>query len=447
MVDFGRLPLGKLLTTFGSDNNHPFYSVLAWLSMHVLGESALTLRLPAVLFGALSLAMMYRFAAAHAPKREAWLAVALLMLSYHHVWFSQNARGYTMLLFFTLAASHALLRLHRSTDPQSTRMYLLAYAISMALGTYTHLSAVFVAATHGLIALAVWLRERKPRLLLAVLAAGALALALHAPILGEMITFFTPKEMAQAQVASQWTSPWWTVRAAAESLGHGLLPGLLLLSSVLLVLTCGCVGYARKRPELLVLYVLPGVLAAATMMALGRNLWPRFFFFQVGFILLIVVRGIAVIASMVSKWLPSHMAAKTEAGLFAAAGTVALLASLAILPRAYLLPKQDFEGAQAWLAQHRAPNTPVVAVGLTEMPYTRYYKTDYIGVEDTAALEHVLAEGRGAYVLNTLPTFLSSRAPELAKRVADESQEVARFAGSVGDGDVVVLRIPPRAKH
>ena len=55
LVDTIRQPFEAFYTTFGSDNNHPFYSLLAWLSVHGLGESAWTLRLPALVFGVASI--------------------------------------------------------------------------------------------------------------------------------------------------------------------------------------------------------------------------------------------------------------------------------------------------------------------------------------------------------------------------------------------------------
>ena len=127
--DSVRVPLATLLTRFESDNNHPLYSLAAWLSTHALGEAAWSLRLPAVLFGVASIGMMWRFADRVAPRSEALLATTLLTVSYHHVWFSQNARGYTMLLFWTLAATHFLVASYESGH----RRDWIAYGVCTAL--------------------------------------------------------------------------------------------------------------------------------------------------------------------------------------------------------------------------------------------------------------------------------------------------------------------------
>ena len=59
VLDSFRLPLHKIAGAFPADNQHPLYSILARLSMLALGEAAWTVRLPAVLFGAVSVPALY----------------------------------------------------------------------------------------------------------------------------------------------------------------------------------------------------------------------------------------------------------------------------------------------------------------------------------------------------------------------------------------------------
>lgn len=69
------------------------------------GESGWALRLPAALFGIASVVMVYVLAARYLSRVEAWVATAVIATSYHHVWFSQNARGYTLIGFLTLLST------------------------------------------------------------------------------------------------------------------------------------------------------------------------------------------------------------------------------------------------------------------------------------------------------------------------------------------------------
>ena len=48
--------------------------------------------------------------------------------SYHHIWFSQNARGYTMIGFFALASTWLLLKAGETRRPRDYALYTLARA-------------------------------------------------------------------------------------------------------------------------------------------------------------------------------------------------------------------------------------------------------------------------------------------------------------------------------
>ena len=68
----------------------------------------------------------------------------MIAFSYYHLWFSQNARGYTGLLFWTLLASWFLVRGMLENRP----WLWIGYAIAAALGVYTHLTMGFVVIGH-----------------------------------------------------------------------------------------------------------------------------------------------------------------------------------------------------------------------------------------------------------------------------------------------------------
>ena len=104
-VKYADKSVGEILSTYDSENQHFLYSLLAHAGFLTFGKSAWALRLPAVLFGIGSIWALYLFGHTLSNRKEALLAAALLTFSYHHVWFSQNARGYTGLLFWTLIAS------------------------------------------------------------------------------------------------------------------------------------------------------------------------------------------------------------------------------------------------------------------------------------------------------------------------------------------------------
>ena len=455
LVEVGRAPLATVVGSFPTDNHHPLYNLLAWLAVRLFGESAWAWRLPAVLFGALSVGALLHYARRVTGRREAWLATALLATSYHHVWFSQNARGYTMLLFFTLAATALWEELDAG---RGGRGRLAGYAAASALAAYAHLTAAVVAAAHlatsGLRRLAARRAGASSppagswRLPLAAAGlAAAVALVLYAPMLDEMASFLSRRRVIgdasvvvpAAHVESAWTSLGWAVGETARSLGLGLVVGLVALAAGGAVLAAGAVSYAREAPRRLVAWTLPGALLAVALVALGRNFWPRFFFLLAGFVLLLLARGWLRVARAVA---PRRFARER---VERTAAVVLWLAWTALLPRAWALPKQDFEGARDHLAAIRRPGEAVATVGLATMPYRDYYATGYVAVRSVAELAALERRASGVYVVSTLAEYLESRKPELAAELAARGRPIARFRGSVGGGDVVVYRLAPAA--
>ena len=107
-VNYGKMPFGEILTTYDSENLHVLFALLANACFKIFGESEWSIRLPAVFFGIGSIWAIYLLGRQVGTAREALLSAAVLTFSYHHIWFSQNARGYTALLFWTILSSWLL---------------------------------------------------------------------------------------------------------------------------------------------------------------------------------------------------------------------------------------------------------------------------------------------------------------------------------------------------
>jgi mannosyltransferase len=145
LVRYVRLPAWDLFTHFYSNNQHPLYSLLAHATMSVFGEAAWTLRLPAALLGAACVPALYALARRVTTRREAFLTTALLALSYHHVWFSQNGRGYTGIMLGGIVCTTLLLDGLRTPRPRT----FILYGLVAGLGAYTHLGMVFIVVGHA----------------------------------------------------------------------------------------------------------------------------------------------------------------------------------------------------------------------------------------------------------------------------------------------------------
>jgi 4-amino-4-deoxy-L-arabinose transferase-like glycosyltransferase len=444
LTDFLRLPFTEILATFPSQNQHMLYSLLGRASIDLFGESFAAARLPAVLFGVASIWALFLLGRRVAGAREALLACALMTFSYHHVWFSQNARGYSGLLFFSTLSTW----LWKEAMTRGTARDWVWYAVSVWLGLWIHMTMVFVIAAHGLVylsllpgraaatAIAAGTLDRgwrwKP--FVAWLFAATVVLQSHALALPE----FLRSALHEESLESEWINPMWVVTESIRRLADGGLATVVVLGG-LVVAGAGLASYARRDWRDTMLLTLPGVLGGGTMLALGHNLWPRFFLFCMGFALLIVVRGIMAIAEWMAARLPAPRLKKLAVPLGVAVCLAGVVVSATTLPRSYR-PKQDFSGARQYVESARQPGDDVVAVGLAGLAYRRYYAPEWPFIERRADLEMIQDRAHGVWLVYTLPVHLKAWVPEVWDVVQRDYEIVRVFPGTLGGGDVVVCR-------
>jgi mannosyltransferase len=434
MVRFARPPVGTILTSFPDQNQHMLYSLLAHGSIRAFGEYAWALRLPSVLFGAGSLWTLFVLGRRIVGKTEALLACGLMAVSYHHIWFSQNARGYMGLLFFTNLATWLWLKCFED-DNWST---WLAYAVSVALGFWIHMTMLFVALAHALIWLVVWLRgERKMPALARAAAAfalcGSLVLQLHALVLPE----FFRTAMGEFSPPSEWTNPLWVVTESMRSLQVGFA-GVAVVFGGLAFVAAGWLDILRRNTRAAWAMVLPGALGGGITLAMGHNLWPRFFFFCMGFALLIAIHGAMMVPKLVGSWI--RLDRRIAIGVGYALAGVIIAVSIVTIPRAYALPKQDYTGARDFVEHQRQAGDEVVSVGLASLVYSSYYAPSWQVAKTPDELASIRAKGTRTFLVYTLPVALKSADPDIWKIVQSDFETLRIFPGTLGGGEVVVCR-------
>lgn len=434
-VDYVRLPLARIISTFDSQNQHLLYSILGRISVVIFGDSAWALRLPAVCFGVASIAALIWFAECITARREALLGALILAVSYHHVWFSQNARGYTGLLFFTLIGSGCFVLL--LSDPGChTWRRVIGYAVSMALAHMIHVTAAFATAAHALILLCLVVCRRRDIAqrtwrapAAAMVLAGTLSFLVYALVLPQfMATLLIP---ADALSATVWKDPSWMLTEGLRVLSAGVPGGLLSVGVALLVVGAGVVSYWRRSVTTTAVMLLPPAVTGTAVMILSHNLWPRFFFFSAGFIVLIAVRGGFVAVDAV---LPARYA--TRVGV--AGALLIAAASLLTVPRAWH-PKQDYAAAKQFVDAHRGAADAVAVTDMTGYVYTRYYRLPWPWVASVGDLQAAEAGHPRTWMIVTFPVRLQRGEPLLWNRLTSAYRTVAHYPATVGGGDLYVM--------
>ena len=184
------------------------------------------------------------------------------------------------------------------------------------------------------------------------------------------------------------------------------------------------------------------------MLALGHNLWPRFFFFAMGFALLIVVHGAMVFPTLITQSftsLPFARRLSATAGL--ATACLMIVASAVTVPRNYAHPKQDYSGARDFVESQRGPNDVVVAVGLAGVAYRSYFAPTWSVAQTEAELDAVRQGRKNVWLIYTLPVEVKAYRQDVWQTIQSDFAIVKVFPGTLGGGEIVVCRQLPMAEH
>jgi len=442
--------VGELLRTFSSPNQHLMNSLLMRVSVAALGEHDWSIRLPAVLFGIATVPALYWLAR---PFMKGWQALAVAFLtavSYHHIWFSQNARGYSAYLLFCVLATGALWRL--IATPQ--RRWTALYAVSAVLGLTALIITAFVIITHVLLATAlVIVRRRRAepvaplvrRLALAFGATAVASLVIYGPTAIELLrvvgTAYTRQGTGFNPVSLDFLKE--TLRGLAAGFGSLALVGAV---PFLVLVAIGTLSLMRRGWLIVLSFVLPLGMMAVLVVVAGWLTSPRFFILVVPLAFLVAVESLDLVARLLSKLVADGVRRAQIHGALSAAAVVVCAIALGFgLPRYYAVPKQSFRATIASFNARSGPSDALIAVYQADRGFDlytrrlglagkgRFYSTRTLAGFDS--LTTMLADRR-VMLATTLERAFKVESPELWKRVETGWTRVETLPATVGDGEI-----------
>lgn len=427
-IYYGRPDLPALFAGLVGGNHPPLFFLLVHFWYPLAGESEYALRFLSLIFGVLTLPLIYLVARRFTG--VGWIAglvaVALAALSPMLVWYSQESRMYTLMTFLATLSAYQLLRLTERLENEGEASWAgwLAYGVVCALAIYAHYYAALAVLFEGAY-VAVWLLARVLR------RSAPLGTALR-PLL-----FWVPSQLVALLVYSPWLTHtgeaydandtyWWgtidlttvaaqTLRSFAVGdtlpgdwsnwgslawiglaglgflwilLRHGRMMDrvrslFLLLWLVIPIL--GIYGIVANRPKFAARYLMPASPALYVLAALGLVC------------LLVAVRR------------PPLSALSRLAGVGLAA--LVLGPGMLSLGNAYFVQdfaRDDLRSVAAYIRDHEATGDTVVVLGGHLAPAFQYYY-------------------RGPLTLNPLPNKrLPTLTRPLGNEVVDDLNTIAR---------------------
>lgn len=270
------------------DTHPPLYYLLIHLTRQLFGESDFAFRYSSVLFGVLLVPLMWQFGRLLDDRVTRWQGDKVMQFHFHlftlsplhlvtaflvaanplQIYYSQEARMYTLLVFLGAAASYVLWR--ALARPNHTRRQLARdlglYILLAGLALYTHYTAVFLIAAQGVFWLWLLWRAGLQRWIIGL---GVAAVLLAIPL----VPYTVPRLFAGAEANYNLVSPLVMLQDVVHffSLGlttdfdQGWIRFLDLIVLILLLLGLWAAGSWRKRLFLLsyLLAVVLGLMAGS----------------------------------------------------------------------------------------------------------------------------------------------------------------------------------------
>ncbi|MDI6807933.1 MAG: glycosyltransferase family 39 protein [Candidatus Eisenbacteria bacterium] len=108
------------------DNVHgALHSVVLFLWTRIAGTSEFALRLPSAVFSVLSIFAIYRLLLKLVGRETALVALTILVISPFHIWYGQEVRNYSMLIFFSTLSVDSFLSLLQEPGKGTFAKYVL----------------------------------------------------------------------------------------------------------------------------------------------------------------------------------------------------------------------------------------------------------------------------------------------------------------------------------
>lgn len=164
------------------DVHPPGYQMLIFLIVKYIGNSEFLLRLPSAIAGILSVWVIFLIGRKLYTEREGLISAGLTATLWCPIFYSQEARSYSLLLLFTMLTAYYLLEIYKNPDRKPI-FIRLCFIVSSIITSYIHYYGTFALALLFLTALFVNQGKKdKPYKNLSLILPAAIAYIVWIPV-------------------------------------------------------------------------------------------------------------------------------------------------------------------------------------------------------------------------------------------------------------------------
>jgi hypothetical protein len=412
------------------DAHPPTYVGFMYVWIRLFGDSELSVRMPSLLGGCLSIVLLYLVGKRVVGQGAALCAAALLAFSPPHIWYSQEARPYSLAICLLLVATLAYYKL---LEEPRARGWYIAYTAAMSAAVFSHYFIAIFLGSISLLCLPAIRREPSRSLFIINLSiAGALA----AFLLVKYVFGVTPTGLyyLRSFTLGEWWALYFDWFLLARSFVDVSSPGTWLLLAVQavffgLLLRGLWLMLSRADPErqipalttLLFMAGLPAALFSLTLVGLHNLYIERSTLVVLPFFLLVLARGLVDERRRLASVLSVTFA------IVVTAATLTTFYSRTVADRITVAdPKPDWRHAAAYLAPQAAasgPAQPSVVFAVTPPISLSYYDAQ-IGERGELKNKGMAKFDRVKKVLGETNPVVRWLEPQVAQYLNDVTGEV-----------------------
>ncbi len=381
-VYLARMDLHQITERTAADIQPPLYYYLLHGWIRILGDAERTLRGLSVLFGVLTVPLIYAGAVALFRSRLTGILASLLVaVSPLHLWYSQEVRMYSLLTFLCLLSSYLLLLVLREEGRWRAAALWAAYTLASIAALYTHYFAFSILAFQGVYLLLDWWgRDLRPRhLILGAVASGVFLLLAYVPWLPHLLTRVTedasywPGQLKLPEVLLDFALLFVVGESVTEAVGTILVVGYVSVFAVCLIALVHKAGASHSETNstrhilpasyyqllFLLLYLLLPPLLILALSYNSPKFNARYAMLSHPALLLIVAGGLAALWQSRSQSL-GNLLRRVLAG-----ATLIFVLGVSVYAdfNMYANPavaRADFRGVARYIRRHIAPDETVI---------------------------------------------------------------------------------------
>ena len=153
-----QMDLSDIVSHLKGGNNPPLYEIVLHFWIKIFGISPISVRFPSLVFSICTLFFTFKIAERISGTQDAFFAILLMSFSNYYIYFTHEARAYSLFLLLTVLLIYLVIRI--SEQKESKNAEFIAFGLVAALLLYTHYFGLFVFIFQSLVLVLINRKER-----------------------------------------------------------------------------------------------------------------------------------------------------------------------------------------------------------------------------------------------------------------------------------------------